>query len=71
MGHNFLSDTTPKNEVVRLGLKFGWLESYLVVIATKKLFSFWQIFAEIGGVQLLDIWWEDSSSNEYNLFLFT
>ena len=23
MGHNFSSDTTPKNEVVRSGLKFG------------------------------------------------
>ena len=32
MGHNFWSDTTPKNEVVRSGLKFGWLESYLMLI---------------------------------------
>ena len=49
MGHNFSSDTTPKNEVVRSGLKFGWLESYLMVLPTKKIFSFWQIFTEIGG----------------------
>ena len=49
MGHNFSSDTSPKNEVVRPGLRFGWLESYLMVLSTKFFFSFWQIFAEIGG----------------------
>ena len=31
MGHNFSSDTTPKNEAIRSGLKFCWLESYLMV----------------------------------------
>ena len=54
MGHNFSSDTTPNNEVLRSGLKFGWLESYFMVLPTKKIFSFWQIFAEIVGVQFSD-----------------
>ena len=38
MGHNFSSDTTPKNEVVGSGLKFGWLESYLMILPTKCIF---------------------------------
>ena len=36
MGHNFSSDTTPKNEVFWSGLKFGWLEFYLMIPPTKK-----------------------------------
>ena len=71
MGHNFSNDITPKNEVVRSGLKFGWLEIYLMVLLTKKFFSFWRIFSDVGGVQFSDFWWEACSSTEYNLFLFS
>ena len=60
--HNFSSDTNPKNEVVRSGLKFGCFESHFMVLPAKEFFSFWQIFS--------DFWWEASSLNKYNLFLF-
>ena len=41
MGHNLSSDTTPKNKVVRSGSKIDKLESYRIVLSTKKkLFRF-------------------------------
>ena len=49
MGHNFLSDITPKNEVLRSVLKFGWLESYLIILPTKNFFRFDEYLLKKGG----------------------